>query len=83
MYMKSSRNYNMATIDDKRIIDDIIKNHGYYEYDPRVSQIVEYTNQFGKVTWGVTWSNELPIRQIRYEQETQYVRNPKVIWKAK
>lgn len=70
----------MATIDDKKTIDDIIKNNGYYEDDPRVYMIVEYTNAYGKITWGVTWKNQQDKQ--KYLEETQYVRNPKVIWKA-
>lgn len=72
----------MATIDDKKLIDTIISNNGHYEDDPRVARIVEYTNAYGNTTWGVTWSNEAPIRQLRYTEETHYVRNPKVIWSS-
>lgn len=70
----------MATIDDKTIIDKIIAAHGYYEDDPRASKIVVYTNAFGKLTYGVTWTNESQERQDRYMQETYYVRKPRVIW---
>lgn len=70
----------MATINDKKLIDELIANNGYYEDDARVAQIVEYTNYYGVVTWGVTWQNQVGIR--KYELPTVYVRNPKVIWKA-
>jgi len=70
----------MSTIDDKKIIDDIIKANGYYMDDPQVYMIVEYTNAYGRVTWGVTWSNEHPKSRTRYLDETEYVRNPRVIW---
>ena len=73
----------MATIDSKEIIDDIIASDGYYEGDPRVYMIVEYTNFEGRQTWGVTWVNEHPSSKLRYLQETEYVRSPKVIWQAK
>lgn len=72
----------MSTIDDAKLIRELIANDGHYSDDPRVAQIVEYTNRYGKVTWGVTWSNELPDRQVRYEKATIYVINPRVIWKA-
>ena len=72
----------MATIDSKEIIDKIIAGNGYYEDDPRVYMIIEYINYNGYTTWGVTWSNEHPNRRERYTIETEYVRNPKVIWKA-
>lgn len=70
----------MATIDNKQIIDDIIRDNGYYDEDPQVYMIVEYTNAYGNVTWGVTWSNESSQQRVRYLDETEYIRNPKVIW---
>jgi hypothetical protein len=71
----------MATIDNKKMIDEIIANNGYYEGDPRIYMIVEYTNVYGNITWGVTWENEPAQYRERYLQETQYVNNPRVIWK--
>ena len=71
----------MATIDSKKMIDELITKNGYYEDDPQVHMIVEYTNAFGNITWGVTWSNEGPEARIRYLYETEYVRNPRVIWR--
>lgn len=72
----------MATIDRKDIINEIIAKNGYYEDDPRVHMIVEYTNANGNRTWGVTWSNETNASKRRYLIETEFVRDPKVIWKA-
>ena len=72
----------MATIDSKEIIDDMIKADGYYEDDPRVYMIVEYTNAYGNITWGVTWSYESSNSRLRYLDETEFVRNPRVIWRA-
>lgn len=69
----------MATIDSKYIIDELIKNNGYYADDPQAYMIVEYTNSYGNVTWGVTWPYEM--NKDKYLQETYYVRNPKVIWR--
>lgn len=73
----------MATIDSKTLIDTIIANDGYYEDDPRVAMIVEYTNVYGNTAWGVVWSNEPIDRQERYLEETAFVQNPRIIWKAK
>ena len=70
----------MATIDNKQIIDDIIAANGYYEDDPRVAKIVEYTNFAGNITWGVTWSNQ--IDQDKYLIISEFVRGPKLIWEA-
>lgn len=73
----------MATIDNKNIIDEIIRQDGYYEDDPRVAMIVEYMNAYGRLTWGVTWSNEPKNRQERYLISSEFVHNPQIIWKAK
>jgi hypothetical protein len=72
----------MSTIDSKGIIDEIIRKNGYYLGDPQVAMIVEYTNAYGGTTYGVTWSNEAKARQLRYLIETEYVRNPRIIWRA-
>lgn len=73
----------MATIDSKAVIDMIMSRDGLYEGDPEVYQIVEYTNAYGNVTWGVTWINEHPTSRNRYLIETEFVQNPRVIWKNK
>jgi len=70
----------MATIDSKPMIDNLIANNGYFEDDPQVYMIVEYTNSYGAITYGVTWVNEPANRRNRYLDETEYVRSPKVIW---
>ena len=70
----------MATIDSKELIDEIIRNNGYYLDDPRVYMVVEYTNYNGNITWGIAYCTESRERRTRYLDETEYVRNPKVIW---
>lgn len=72
----------MATIDSKSTIDEIIAKDGYYEGDPRVALIVEYTTPEGRTTWGVTWANESPAMQARYLDETEFVQSPSVVWRA-
>lgn len=72
----------MATINSRDLIEDLIANDGYFEDDPRVDRIVQYVNQYGQVAWGVVWSNELPSCRSRYEEETEYIRYPRVIWRA-
>ena len=72
----------MATIDNEEMIRNLIANNGHFEDDPRVYQIVEYTNYNGRLTWGVTWKNESLNRLHRYEIPSEYVIAPKVIWKA-
>lgn len=73
----------MATIDNKEMIDKIIRQDGFFEDDPQVYMIVEYINAYGNITWGVTWTNERVGALTRYLVETEFVREPKIIWKAK
>jgi hypothetical protein len=72
----------MATIDSRHIIDEIIRNNGFYENDPQVYMIVEYTNAYGNTTWGVTWISESKEARERYLMQSDFVRAPKVIWRA-
>lgn len=69
----------MATIDSKEFIDKIIAANGrLYENDPPITRIVEYTNAWGRTAYGVVFQGE--AHQDRYEIETEYVQNPKVIF---
>lgn len=68
----------MATISDFAIIQKMIDDNGYSEDDPRVYKIVKYTNSWGGVSYGVTWEGHEDLD--RYEEETEYVINPEVIW---
>jgi len=70
----------MATIDNKKIIDEIIAGDGHYQGDERVYMIVEYENAWGNTTWGVTWEYEMNFMKLRYMEESEYVRNPRVLW---
>ncbi len=70
----------MATIDNETLIKTLIEKNGFYEDDPQVHMIVEYTNAYGGKTWGVTWTNEDSRRQNRYLDESDFIQNPKVIW---
>lgn len=77
----------MATIDSKEFIDNIIKHNGWtdeHDHDapdnPRAHSIVEFTNAFGKRVYGVSFAYEGD--PDRYLVETEYVRDPKVIWTA-
>ena len=72
----------MATFNDKRVIDTLITNGGYYEGDPRVVRIVEYENAFGQMCWGVVYITEPVSTWLRYDWPTNYIRNPQVIWTA-
>lgn len=63
----------MATV-DKDIADDIIA--GKYDED-EATRIVEYTNAWGNLAYGVTFGDENPNK---YLFESEYIRNPQVYW---
>lgn len=63
----------MATI-NKDIADRIIAGE-FEDDDPK--RIVEYTNAWGALAYGVTFGRENPDK---YLLESQYVINPKIYW---
>ena len=66
----------MPTI-SKELADRIVANNGYYANDPRVMRIVEYTNAWGKLAYGIEY--EWGVGKYH---ESQYVINPRVYWEA-
>ncbi len=72
----------MSTIDDVNQVHEIIENDGWNEDDPRVFQIVKYINNWNNITYGLTWAYESEERKHRYEIETDFVKQPKIIWRA-
>jgi hypothetical protein len=76
----------MATISDRADIDTLIANNGLYPGDEQspigpVVKIVEYQTVEGATVWGVVYLAEVPMGLLdRYDRESGYVRNPKVIW---
>jgi hypothetical protein len=77
----------MTTFSTKEVIDRLIAGDGWLaEYgdrdapdNPPANRIVEYTNFSGRRCWGVVFEGEFGD-PFRYEQETGYIRNPKLIW---
>ena len=76
----------MGSFSSKELVDDIIKGGGRMTTDqedapdnPRAIRIVEYQSPEGATNWGVVFENELND-PYRYEFETEYIRNPKLIW---
>lgn len=67
----------MATV-SKELADKLVKGDGYYADDTRVVRIVEYTNQWGRQSYGLEYPRDLG----KYHA-SQYVINPKVYWEAK
>ena len=74
----------MATINSRATIDLIITHNGWADpadadIDPPAVKIVQYTNAWGRVTWGVVFEGDGD--PDRYERPTQYVTDPRVIWR--
>jgi hypothetical protein len=68
----------MPTV-SKEIADELIKNNGKFEDDPPVKMIVQYNNKWGGLSYGITYKEG----DNRYLEETEFVRNPVILWKAK
>ncbi len=66
----------MGTV-NKPIADTIKANNGYYEDDPRVHRIIEYTDMGGKLAYGLEYEH-----QIGKYAESPFVRHPKVYFEA-
>jgi len=69
------------TVNDRKMVDLIIANDGYYPGDDiRTVRIVEYNNQFnGNVCWGLIDEGQ-PLDMYH---RSPAVHNPKVIWEAR
>lgn len=75
----------MGTMTTRSIIDELIAGHGWQGPDdhdapdnPPAVRIVEYTTPEGATCWGVAFRGDRDL--YRYETETQFVRNPRLIW---
>ena len=68
----------MATINDRKTVDLIIKNNGWYPGDDiPVVRIVEYNNQFnGAIAWGLIFQGE----DLDRYHNSEAVHNPRIIW---
>lgn len=65
----------MGTV-NKEIADQIVASQ--YPED-RARRIVEYTNAWGDLAYGVTFEDEDPAKYLR---PSQYIQNPKIYWDA-
>jgi hypothetical protein len=74
----------MATIDDQGIIDTLLANDGIYPGDEHmpVVRIVRYVNGSGDRTYGIVYEREAELGLLhRYEQPSQFIRDPVVIFR--
>lgn len=67
----------MPTV-SKSIADEIIAGDGYYETDPLVVRIVEYTDQGGKLAYGLEYQGQFG----KYGEQSQFIRNPRIYWQV-
>jgi hypothetical protein len=76
----------VATIDNEDIIRALIKGNGVYPGDEGIPQgpvvrIVQYTNAHGVRTYGVVYEREAQMGMLyRYDRESEFVRDPAVIF---
>lgn len=69
----------MSTV-SKPIADKLIAGNGYYPGDHvRVVKIVEYSNQWDGLSYGLIYEGQ----HLDTYAESPYVRQPKTIWEAK
>jgi len=73
----------MATVDSKDFVDKLIAGKGRLPESPRATVIVEYTNLEGRRVYGIVFENEPRPTWNRYLEETQYVREPILVWTLK
>lgn len=72
----------MASISDKKIVDEITSNKGVYgagtaEADPAVTHIIEYGNMFnGEATYSLAWSEE----EHKHQWETGFFAWKRLYW---
>lgn len=79
----------MPTIDSTEVIRLLIENDGFYPGDEHIPQgpvvrITAYTNAWGNRTYGIVYEAEARMGLLdKYQQETEYIRNPEIIWERK
>lgn len=77
------------TTNERSFVDRIISGNGwlpeYPDHDapdnPRATKIVEYVNGWGGTAYGVVMATDRD--QSKYERESDFIRNPRVIWEPK
>jgi hypothetical protein len=75
----------VATITSKTIIEGIIEGNGVYPGDEGISsgpvvRIVRYTDGGGTQVFGIVYAIEADMHLFKYDNETNYIHSPQVIW---
>jgi len=68
----------MATINDSRIVYDLVKNDGRYHDDPPLFSVHMYRNAFnGDFCYGLAYSAR---DHVQYAYPTDFIRDPILLW---
>ena len=62
----------------REIAERIISNDGFYEDDPRVVKVVEYTNAWGGLAYGLVYEGNKDVYTA-----SAWIINPKTIFEVK
>jgi hypothetical protein len=72
----------MSTV-NKLFADRVVAANGRLypddPFEPPITRIVEYTNAWGNLAYGMTFEGE---DADKYMLESQYISNPRVYWEA-
>lgn len=70
----------MSTV-DKAFADKLVAANGQLypddPFEPPVTRIVEYTNAWGKLAYGITFEQQDPEKYMR---PSQYINKPRIYW---
>jgi hypothetical protein len=66
----------MSTMDSKKIVDQMIANHGHYEDDPQAIEIASFHNDWGKLSYHVSYS----VRELEAFHSSPCVHDIVVLW---
>ena len=69
----------MPTISSKSIIDELIADNGDYYDDPPVVKIVQYTNKWGTISYGVIYQG----MSLDHYAASEFIINPMTIFERK
>ena len=67
----------MATIENKKIVDELIANDGEFHGDPSVQYIVEYETLEGKIVYAICYSEMELLGCL----DSPYCRNQRMLFR--
>jgi len=69
----------MSTIDDRDIVNHLIEHNGHYEDDPQVIQIHKYKNNWGGVSYHLSYN----LNHVVNLMNSPYCHNIELLWRKK